>query len=330
VYDLRHVHASRENALGYADLLLYQPKGEKPSNENTCWRCGATDHFSRNYPNSEKDDEIDQKYFRGCNAVAITSMVIPPDTSEHDDLTDPLSAEEETLLLSIIKDTSRAAKAARSTGIRDNVLTAASHLPRNYVLLDGCGNANLFNNREMVSNTGKLGTDSSSMECRSTQIPSWHTRKGIRSSAKYTIAPIPGATFFRSEQGKLGDPTPGDMCERLRLGKIKNVTVTPCDVWRSKSGASSKGKTTTHKAPVVKFERFPVDYVQKHQELQVDLIFKEKVAFFLGMLIPMKCIFLAPLASRAHSVIWPALKLLYGHTTPQIKRNHGRRCAYRP
>jgi hypothetical protein len=66
-----------------------------------------------------------------------------------------------------------------------------------------------------------------------------------------------------------------------------------------KSGASIKGKTTTHKAAVVKFERPPVDDVQQHQELQVDLMFVDKVAFFLGMLIPLKYTFLAPLASRA-------------------------------
>jgi hypothetical protein len=61
--------------------------------------------------------------------VAITSIVVPPDTIEHDeqmcDLTDPLSVGEETPLLSIIKDTSGVAKAARSTGIIDTVLTAA-------------------------------------------------------------------------------------------------------------------------------------------------------------------------------------------------------------
>jgi hypothetical protein len=83
---------------------------------------------------------------------------------------------------------------------------------------------------------------------------------------------------------KLGDPTPNDICERLYLGKMKNTVV-------------------THKTPVVKFERLPVDEVQKNQELQVG-----KMVFLLGVLIPMKYIFLAPLASRAQSAIWPALK----------------------
>jgi hypothetical protein len=74
------------------------------------------------------------------------------------------------------------------------------------------------------------------------------------------------------------------------------------------TGASIKGKTTTHKAPVVKFERLPVDEVQKNQELQVDLMFVDKMMFLLGVLIPMKYIFLTPLASRAQSAIRPALK----------------------
>jgi hypothetical protein len=117
------------------------------------WRDGS---LFCNCPNAEKDDGSGQKYSRGCNAVAITSMVTPPDTIEHDDqmcdLTDPLHVGEETLLLSIIKNASGAAKAARSTGIRDTVLTAASQLPKHYVLLETCGSANLFNNREMVSN----------------------------------------------------------------------------------------------------------------------------------------------------------------------------------
>jgi hypothetical protein len=51
-----------------------------------------------------------------------------------------------------------------------------------------------------------------------------------------------------------------------------------------------------------------VDDVQKHQELQVDLMFVDKVTFLLGVLIPMKYTFLAPLASQAQSAIWPALK----------------------
>jgi hypothetical protein len=119
---------------------------------------------------------------------------------------------------------------------------------------------------------------------------------------------IPRERLGTGRQLKLGDPTPRDMCERLRLGKIKDVTMTPCDVWRSiaiwgKSGASIKGKTTTHKAPVVKFERLPVDDVQKHQELQVDLMFVEKVTFLLDMLIQMKYTFLAPLTSRAQSAV---------------------------
>jgi hypothetical protein len=131
-----------------------------------------------------------------------------------------------------------------------------------------------------------------------------------QNAAKYTKREVRDAAAARE---LMRNPTSGDMCERLRIGKIKNVTVTPSDVWRSiaiwgKSGASIKGKTTTHKAPVVKFERLPVDDVQKQQELQVDLIFVDKVAFLLGVLIPMKYTFLAPLASRAQSAIWPALK----------------------
>jgi hypothetical protein len=109
-------------------------------------------------------------------------MVIPPDMIEHDDqmcdLTDPLSVGEETLLLSIIKNASGAAKAAGSTGVRDTVLTASSQLPKHYVLLDTCGSTNLFNERWSAT-LGRLSTDSLSIECRSTQIPSWRTRKGI-------------------------------------------------------------------------------------------------------------------------------------------------------
>jgi hypothetical protein len=139
-----------------------------------------------------------------------------------------------------------------------------------------------------------------------------HTISHIN-AAKYTKREVRDAAAARELMRKLGDPTPGDMCERLRIGKIKNVTVTLSDVWRfiaiwGKSGASIKAKTTTHKAPVVKFERLPVDDVQKHQELQVDLMFVDKVAFLLGVSIPMKYTFLAPLASRAQSPIWPALK----------------------
>jgi hypothetical protein len=88
--------------------------------------------------------------------VAVASKVMPPDTIEHDDqmcdLTDPLSVKEETLFLSIIKDTSGSANAARSTGIRDTVLTAVSKLSKHYVPLDTCGSAKLLSNREMVSN----------------------------------------------------------------------------------------------------------------------------------------------------------------------------------
>jgi hypothetical protein len=91
----------------------------------------VTDHFACDCPNAEKDDGSNQKYVRGCNAVAITSMVIPPDTLEPDDqlcdLSDPMTGAEETLLLSDIKDTS---KAVKSTSIRDTVLMAASQLPK--------------------------------------------------------------------------------------------------------------------------------------------------------------------------------------------------------
>ena len=42
-----------------------------------------------------------------------------------------------------------------------------------------------------------------------------------------------------------------------------------------------KGKTTSHKAPTVKIERLPIDDIQRNQELQVDLMYIDKVVFLL-------------------------------------------------
>jgi hypothetical protein len=70
--------------------------------------------------------------------VAITSLVIPPGTIKHDDQMcyqmDPLSVGEDTLLLSIIKDTS-----GQVNGHQRHRVTAVSQLPKHYVLLDTCG-----------------------------------------------------------------------------------------------------------------------------------------------------------------------------------------------
>jgi hypothetical protein len=84
-----------------------------------------------------------------------------------------------------------------------------------------------------------LGSDHLSMQITVTQ-----------NAAKYTRQEVRDAAVARELIRKLGDPTPGDICERLRIGKIKNVTVTPSDVWRSmaiwgKSGASIKRKPPT-------------------------------------------------------------------------------------
>jgi hypothetical protein len=132
-------------------------------------------------------------------------------------------------------------------------------------------------------------------------------------ASKYTKREVKDAEKARDLMRKIGDPSPESMCERLRLGKIKSTEVTPSDVWRSiaiwgKSIETIKGKTTSHQAPVVKVERLPVDEVQKNQELQVDMMYVDKVAFLLGVLVPMKYIFLAPVMSRAQKEIWPALK----------------------
>jgi hypothetical protein len=54
-----------------------------------------------------------------------------------------------------------------------------------------------------------------------------------QNAAKYTKREVKEAVAARELMRKLGDPTPNDMCERLRLGNIRNTTVTPSDEWRS-------------------------------------------------------------------------------------------------
>jgi hypothetical protein len=109
---------------------------------------------------------------------------------------------------------------------------------------------------------------------------------------------VKDAAAAREMMKKLADPSPASMAERLRGGRIANTTLTPSDFWRSidiwgKSLETIKDKTTSHQAPVVKSERLPVDDIQRDQELHVDLMFVDKVAFLLGVLIPMKYILLA-------------------------------------
>ena len=103
---------------------------------------------------------------------------------------------------------------------------------------------------------------------------------------------------------RLATPSPGSLAERLRLGEIANTTVTPSDVWRAiyiwgKPMEAIKGKTTSHKAPTVKIERLPVEDIQRDQELQVDLMYIDKVVFLLSVLLPMQYRFVATLESRS-------------------------------
>jgi hypothetical protein len=102
-------------------------------------------------------------------------------------------------------------------------------------------------------------------------------------SAKYTRREVKDAAAAREMMRKLADPSPASMAERLRGGRFANTTLTPSDVWKSLE--TIKGKTTSHQAPVVKSERLPVDDIQRDQELQVDLMFVDKAAFLLGILV---------------------------------------------
>jgi hypothetical protein len=132
-------------------------------------------------------------------------------------------------------------------------------------------------------------------------------------AAKYTKREVKAAAEARELMRKLGDPSAASIAESLKMGRIANTNLTADDVWRSidiwgRTSQSIKGKTTSHQAPTVKIQRVPVDEVQKHQELQVDLMYVDKVCFLLGVLIPLKYVFLAPLPSKAKGQLWSVLR----------------------
>jgi hypothetical protein len=131
--------------------------------------------------------------------------------------------------------------------------------------------------------------------------------------AKYTKREVRDAAAARDLMRRLADPSPSSVAERLRSGRIAHTTLVPEDIWRSmdiwgKTHETIKGKTTSHKAPVVKPQRIPVKELQQNQELQVDLMFVDRVAFLLGVLVPMKYILLSPLVNKTKDVIWKSLK----------------------
>jgi hypothetical protein len=48
--------------------------------------------------------------------------------------------------------------------------------------------------------------------------------------------------------------------------------------------------------------------LKKRQELQVDLILIDKIAFLLGVMLPMKYIFVTPLTNKTKTTIWKSLR----------------------
>jgi hypothetical protein len=75
-----------------------------------------------------------------------------------------------------------------------------------------------------------------------------------QTTAKYTRREVKDAAAARDVLRNLADPSPANMAERLRGGRIANATLTPSDIWRPiniwvKSLETIKGKTISHQAP---------------------------------------------------------------------------------
>jgi hypothetical protein len=127
---------------------------------------------------------------------------------------------------------------------------------------------------------------------------------------RFTKRKIKDAAAAQILMRKLADPSPSSLAEKLRSA---HTTLTPEDVCRSmeiwgKTPKTIKGKTTRHQAPIVKTERLPVEELQQNQELQVDLMFTDKVVFLLGILLPMKYILILPLVNKTKETIWKSLR----------------------
>jgi len=134
-----------------------------------------------------------------------------------------------------------------------------------------------------------------------------------RIKENYTAREIAQADAARDLQRKLGIPSDEVLTELINSGGLMNCSVTARDVARARhlygpSLASLKGKTTTHKGPIVEDGAVMIPQVHRDQTLHTDIMFVEKIPFLITVSTPLHMSFATKLRSRNTETLWKALK----------------------
>jgi hypothetical protein len=120
-----------------------------PSEEFPCHSCGAIDHWANKCPHKDSTDEKEQtKVKRGKGFYTFTSMVIPHDNMDAFDIREDYEEMDENILLSEVSVKQSEIKLQ----FESSIIAAAADLPKNYICLDTCGSASLFNNANLINN----------------------------------------------------------------------------------------------------------------------------------------------------------------------------------
>jgi hypothetical protein len=133
-----------------------------------------------------------------------------------------------------------------------------------------------------------------------------------QNKAKYEKREVKAADDGRELQRLLGGQSTAVVSRLLRDGSITHTDVLPEDVERAaeiygKSLRELKGSSTAHK-PIVIPLGSAVPVVREQQEMHIDLMFINGMAFLLSVLVPMRFVMVAALKSRATPHVWAALQ----------------------
>jgi hypothetical protein len=130
---------------------------------------------------------------------------------------------------------------------------------------------------------------------------------------KYTKRENRSADLARDLMRKMALPSAASLAKLLNSGAILDCPVTAADVYRAEDiygphMSSLKGKTTTHPAPIVKFDYLPRT-VQQDQTLHMDLLFIEHYPrpFLLSVADPLEYMQIDELQSKQEASIEKAL-----------------------
>ena len=142
---------------------------------------------------------------------------------------------------------------------------------------------------------------------------------------QFTEREIKMATLARELSYKLGNPSEVSLKRMISEGRILNCPITITDIENAnkiwgKNMAHIKGKTTSHKAPIVTIEN--VDnylYHNKNITIMIDIMFVETIPFLVSDAKPIDMILVNQIKNRKTITIF---KQLYKQITVYLSRGY--------